>query len=94
MKMVSAVQVSIDVRWFETILALLAIVSADSSSLEVDPIPLKMGDTHFWQNQRIPNTSMRWFSARKMAAQVLKLSGWRKHPQPIDILVQAGEHSF
>ncbi len=49
--MVSAVQVSIDVRWFETILALLAIVSADSSSLEVDPIPLKMGDTHFWQNQ-------------------------------------------
>ena len=68
MKMVSAVQASIDVRWFETVLALLAIVSADSSSLEVNPIPLKMDDTHFWQNQRIPNMSMRWFSARRIAA--------------------------
>ncbi|WP_292995564.1 hypothetical protein [Nitrosomonas sp.] len=27
-----------------------------------------MDDTHFWQNQRIPNMSMRWFSARKIAA--------------------------
>ncbi|WP_305622681.1 hypothetical protein [Nitrosomonas sp.] len=60
MKMVLAVQASIDARWPEIVLALLVIVSVDVDSLGVKRLP-------DWK-WKIGYRNMDWFSSKKIAA--------------------------
>jgi hypothetical protein len=56
--------------------------------------PIENGRYTFLAEVTHTHMSMGWFSARKIAADTQVVGLEREYPQPIDILMQAGKHSF